>query len=70
MNEKNLMDWILPRLKRDILDMAMSRSMIIDLNPDHPDPNYGQFAMVTMLDVREILDICFADLIGGANDGS
>lgn len=37
MNEKNLMDWILPRLKRDILDMAMSRSRIVELAPDHPD---------------------------------
>ena len=70
MNEKNLMDWILPRLKRDILDMTMSRSTIVELSPDNPDPNYRRFAMVTMLDVREILDICFADLIGGVNNGS
>lgn len=69
MNEKRLMEWILLRLKRDIYDMAMSRSQIVELNPDHPDPNYRHFDMVTMLDVREILDICFGDLIGGANDG-
>lgn len=65
MKQELSIEWILTHLRRDVIESLRSKSQVVVLNPDHPDPEYRCFDMVTMDDVYETLNVCFGTLLGG-----